>query len=266
MCLIPHSVAKLPLWNGLNIASWRQSTLCIPGRREERTQAFGLSSGLCVSAAPDASASPSPAPGGAGWPSVFASPGTPTVQRQMPVSMVAKCSLTSAIWQCRGWLRDLFLLPHNLQFLCELDLSLSLRFLGSTTQLFPVFVSKGVESCSSITYLSQLILQPLVVHWQQHEWWDNLEPGHAGWRRCTGTHINSHHSHRFSSSWLRMSSSWGCMLLMDWKSESTALSLVMLRPRMWLLFMRLRKVVTAFCSAFRNCSWFSSDSPFWYCC
>lgn len=63
-----------------------------------------------------------------------------------------------------------------------------------------------------------------------------------------------------------MSSSCGCMLLMDWKSESTALSLVMLRPRMWLLFMRLRKVVTAFCRAFKNCSWFSSDSPFWYCC
>lgn len=78
--------------------------------------------------------------------------------------------------------------------------------------------------------------------------------------------MHSQHSHRFSSSWLRMSNSCGCMLLMDWKSESTALSLVMLRPRMWLLFMRLRKVVTAFCRAFRNCSWFSSDSPFWYCC
>lgn len=63
-----------------------------------------------------------------------------------------------------------------------------------------------------------------------------------------------------------MSNNWGCMLLMDWKSDSTALSLVMLRPRIWLLFMRLRKVVTAFCRAFRNCSWFSSDSPFWYCC
>lgn len=63
-----------------------------------------------------------------------------------------------------------------------------------------------------------------------------------------------------------MSSSWGCMLLMDWKSDSTALSLVMLRPRMWLLFMRFRKVVTAFCRALRNCSWFSSDSPFWYGC
>lgn len=56
------------------------------------------------------------------------------------------------------------------------------------------------------------------------------------------------------------------MLLMDWKRDSTAESLVMLRPRMWLLFMRLTNVVTAFCSAFRNCSWFSSDSPFWYCC
>ena len=53
--------------------------------------------------------------------------------------------------------------------------------------------------------------------------------------------------------------------MMDWKSESTELSLVMLRPRMWLLFMRFRKVVTEFCRAFRNCSWFSSDSPFWYC-
>lgn len=73
-------------------------------------------------------------------------------------------------------------------------------------------------------------------------------------------------SRLFSSSWLSTSSSCGCMLLMDWKSESTALSLVMLRPRMWLLFMRLRKVVTAFCKDFRNCSWFSSDSPFWYCC
>lgn len=56
------------------------------------------------------------------------------------------------------------------------------------------------------------------------------------------------------------------MLLMDWKRDSTAESLVMLRPRMWLLFMRLTNVVTAFCRAFRNCSWFSSDSPFWYCC
>lgn len=154
MCLIPHSVAKLPLWNGLNIGSLQQSTLCTPGRREGRTQAFGLSSGLCASAAPDASASPSPAPGGAGWPSVFASPGTPTFQRQMPVSVVVCVYLISPICQCRGWLRDLFLLPHNLQFLCKLDLSLSLRFLSSTAQLFPVFVSKGVESCSSITHLS----------------------------------------------------------------------------------------------------------------
>lgn len=56
------------------------------------------------------------------------------------------------------------------------------------------------------------------------------------------------------------------MLLMDWKRDNTAESLVMLRPRMWLLFIRLTNVVTAFCSAFRNCSWFSSDSPFWYCC
>lgn len=55
------------------------------------------------------------------------------------------------------------------------------------------------------------------------------------------------------------------MLLMDWKSDSTAESLVMLRPRMWLLFMRLTKVLTAFCKALRNCSWLSSDSPFWYC-
>lgn len=74
------------------------------------------------------------------------------------------------------------------------------------------------------------------------------------------------YSRLFSSSWLRSSSSCGCMLLMDWKRESTALSLVILRPRMWLLFMRFRKVVTAFCRALRNCSWFSSDSPFWYCC
>lgn len=66
-----------------------------------------------------------------------------------------------------------------------------------------------------------------------------------------------------SSSWLSSSSSCGCMPLMDWKSESTAESLVMLRPRMWLLFMRFTKVVTAFCSAFRNCSWLSSDSPLW---
>lgn len=56
------------------------------------------------------------------------------------------------------------------------------------------------------------------------------------------------------------------MLLMDWKRDSTAESLVMLRPRTWLLFMRLTKVVTAFCRAFRNCAWLSSDSPFWYCC
>ena len=54
--------------------------------------------------------------------------------------------------------------------------------------------------------------------------------------------------------------------MMDWKRDSTAESLVMLRPRTWLLFMRLTKVVTAFCRAFRNCAWLSSDSPFWYCC
>lgn len=54
--------------------------------------------------------------------------------------------------------------------------------------------------------------------------------------------------------------------MMDWKSDSTAESLVMLRPRTWLLFMRLTKVLTAFCSAFRNCAWLSSESPFWYCC
>lgn len=54
--------------------------------------------------------------------------------------------------------------------------------------------------------------------------------------------------------------------MMDWKSDSTAESLVMLRPRTWLLFMRLTKVLTAFCSAFRNCAWLSSASPFWYCC
>lgn len=69
-----------------------------------------------------------------------------------------------------------------------------------------------------------------------------------------------------SSSWLSSSSSWGCMLLMDWKRDSTAESLVMLRPRTWLLFMRLTKVLTAFCRAFRNCAWLSSDSPFWNCC
>ena len=56
------------------------------------------------------------------------------------------------------------------------------------------------------------------------------------------------------------------MLLMDWNRDSTAESLVMLRPRTWLLFMRLTKVVTAFCRAFRNCAWLSSDSPFWNCC
>ena len=56
------------------------SSQCVPGRRAERTQASGLSSGLCASAAPGASASPSPAPGGAVWPAVFASPGTPAVQ------------------------------------------------------------------------------------------------------------------------------------------------------------------------------------------
>lgn len=39
----------------------------------------------------------------------------------------------------------------------------------------------------------------------------------------------------------------------------------MLRPRTWLLLTRLTKVETAFCSAFRNCAWLSSDSPFWYC-
>lgn len=54
--------------------------------------------------------------------------------------------------------------------------------------------------------------------------------------------------------------------MMDWNSDSTAESLVMLRPRTWLLFMRLTKVVTAFCRAFGNRTWLSSDSPFWNCC
>jgi hypothetical protein len=53
---------------------------------------------------------------------------------------------------------------------------------------------------------------------------------------------------------------------MDWKRESMAGRVIGdAGPRMWLLFTRLTKVVTAFCKAFRNCSWLSSDSPFWYC-
>lgn len=51
-------------------------------------------------------------------------------------------------------MRDLFLLPHDLQFLCKLDLPLSLGFLRSTTQLLSVFVPKSVESCPGIAHLS----------------------------------------------------------------------------------------------------------------
>lgn len=55
----------------------------VPGHKAERKQASGLSSGSCVSAAPNASASPSPAPGGAEWPAASASPGTPEGQVNM---------------------------------------------------------------------------------------------------------------------------------------------------------------------------------------
>lgn len=80
-----HQPSILFQWQNIHIGlssdcRW-WSMHCVPGRRAERKQAFGLSSGSCASAAPDASASPSPAPGGAGWPAVFASPGTPAVQR-----------------------------------------------------------------------------------------------------------------------------------------------------------------------------------------
>lgn len=137
---------------------------CLPERREERKQAFGLSSGLCASAAPDASASPSPAPGGAGWPAAFASPGIPEIHRQ-----TREPGATVSFNTCwfRALFNDLFLLPHDLQFLRKLDLPLPLCFLRSTTQLLPVFIPQGVEGRPSIAHLSQLILQPLIVHWQQ---------------------------------------------------------------------------------------------------
>lgn len=61
----------------------------------------------------------------------------------------------------------LFFLPHDFKFLCQLDLSLPLCFLCGTAQLLSVFVTEGVKSCSSVTNLSQLVLQSLIVHWQR---------------------------------------------------------------------------------------------------
>lgn len=129
----------------------RWSIKCVPGHREERKQASGPSSGWCASAAPNASASLSPAPGGAEWPTVFASPGTPAVQRNT-------CEHGNGLLYLNSHWTDsvqyLFLLPHDLQFLCQLDLPLSFRFLCSTTQFLSVFVPECIESGPSITNLS----------------------------------------------------------------------------------------------------------------
>lgn len=116
------------------------SMLCVPGRKAGRKQAFELSSGLCASAAPDASAFPFPAPGGAEWPAVFASPGTPVVQKQELVSTIMHSASTSAL-SVEDLIHHLFLLPHYLQFLCQLDLPLPLCFFCSTAQLLSVFIS-----------------------------------------------------------------------------------------------------------------------------
>lgn len=51
-------------------------------------------------------------------------------------------------------LHHLLLLPHDLQFLCELNLPLSLGLLGRATQFLPVLVSQGVESSPGIAHLS----------------------------------------------------------------------------------------------------------------
>lgn len=135
-------------WFSFNI---RCEWASVPGHREERKQAFGLSSGSCASAAPDASASPSPAPAGAEWPAAFAFPDTPRVKTQTAVSRAFLHS-----WLTRGGslLHHLLLLPHDLQFLCKLNLPLPLRLLRCTTQLLSVFISKSVESSPSVTHLS----------------------------------------------------------------------------------------------------------------
>ncbi len=57
-------------------------------RKAERIQASVLSSEWCVSAAPDASVSPSPAPADAGLQAVFVSPGTPAVTNNSQLSLI----------------------------------------------------------------------------------------------------------------------------------------------------------------------------------
>lgn len=170
-------------------------TWCVPEHRAERKQASGLSSGLCASAAPDASAAPSPAPGDAEWPVAFAPPGTPKkhdtrqILSLMPQARLCiMCQYRHSHW--RAAFHYLFLLPHDLQFLCQLDLPLPLCFLCSTAQLLSVFITKSVQGCSSISHLSQLILQPLIVHCQKR---DSSDTRHT--IRQTHTHFHTESTH-----------------------------------------------------------------------
>lgn len=69
---------------GQRLAGWGQG-VCgghVPGRRAGRRLACGHASGWSASAAPGASAAPSPALAGAGWPAASAPPGTPVATAQ----------------------------------------------------------------------------------------------------------------------------------------------------------------------------------------
>lgn len=63
----------------------------------------------------------------------------------------------------------LFLLPHDLQFLGKLDLSLSLCLLSSPSQLLPVLLSQSVQCRPRVTYLRQFVLKTLIVHYQREK-------------------------------------------------------------------------------------------------
>ena len=58
----------------------------------------------------------------------------------------------------------LLLLPHDLQLLHHLHLSMALRLLGLPSQPLPVLLSESVQGSSGVPHLSQLVLETLVVH------------------------------------------------------------------------------------------------------
>ena len=58
---------------------------------------------------------------------------------------------------------NMFLLSHDLQFLCHLDLPLSIEFFHFSTSLFAVLLSQGIQCLASISQLSQFVLEALKV-------------------------------------------------------------------------------------------------------